>query len=166
MEKAVIHTPIGFLTVQEEGGYITAIKYAGQQAECVRPATPLLRRACSQLEDYFDGRLKEFSFKMKITGTPFRKKVLEELMKVGYGQTVTYKQLARAVGNPNAARAVGSAMRTNPLVIAVPCHRVLPQGGKLGNYSAGGPANKEWLLAFEKQNSTPDALISLLSALG
>ena len=81
------------------------------------------------------------------------KKVLEELMKVPYGSTTTYKELAEKTGNPKAVRAVGSAMRTNPIIIVIPCHRVLQTGGGLGNYSAGGPANKDWLLTFENQNT-------------
>ena len=65
---------------------------------------------------------------------------------------VSIDYLLERTDNPKAVRAVGSAMRTNPIIIVIPCHRVLQAGGGLGNYSAGGPANKEWLLTFEKQN--------------
>ena len=74
-------------------------------------------------------------------------------MQVPFGSTVTYKDLAEKTGNPKAVRAVGSAMRTNPIILAIPCHRVLKSDGSLGNYSAGGPANKDWLLTFENQNT-------------
>lgn len=165
MDYTVFKTPIGYFKAVQEDGYITQVSYRGERADEVRAQTEVLKELCRQFDRYFDGSLKEFSLPIKITGTPFRKRVLEELLKTGYGQTTTYKSLARAVGNPNASRAVGSAMRTNPLVIIVPCHRVLPSGGKLGNYSAGGPANKEWLLAFEKQNSDSSGFLGILSAL-
>ena len=92
------------------------------------------------------------SDKEKIIADNIRRKVLEELQKIPYGSTTTYKELAEKTGNPKAVRAVGSAMRTNPIILAIPCHRVLKSDGSLGNYSAGGPANKDWLLTFENQN--------------
>ena len=96
--------------------------------------------------------LKEFTLPLNPKVSPYRRKVLEQLMKVPYAETVTYKDLAVATGNTQAVRAVGSAMRTNPIILAIPCHRVLKSDGSLGNYSAGGPANKDWLLTFENQN--------------
>lgn len=152
MEYAVIRTPIGFLHITQEGQFITEIKYAGSYAQEVAPATALLKSACDQLNLYFDGSLKEFTLPIKLNVSPYRRLVLEELMKVPFGRTTTYKELAEKTGNPKAVRAVGSAMRTNPIIIVVPCHRVLQTGGGLGNYSAGGPANKEWLLCLEGQN--------------
>ncbi len=153
MEYAVINTPIGALQIEEDEGYITAVKYVGGFVnEETVPENNLLKMAEKQLRDYFEGSLKEFTLPLKLNVSPYRKKVLEELIKVPFGHTVTYKELAERTGNPKAARAVGSAMRTNPIIIIVPCHRVLQAGGKLGNYSAGGPANKDWLLTFEKQN--------------
>ena len=153
MNFAVINTPIGFLKITEEDDFITEIKYAGETAEEISPSTPLLEKAVNQLYDYFLGNLKEFDLPINPKVSPYRKKVLVELMKVPYGSTTTYKELAEKTGNPKAVRAVGSAMRTNPIIIVIPCHRVLQTGGGLGNYSAGGPANKDWLLTFEKQNT-------------
>ena len=140
MNFAVINTPIGFLKITEEDDFITEIKYAGETAQEISPSTPLLEKAVNQLYDYFLGNLKEFDLPINPKVSPYRKKVLEELIKVPYG-------------NPKAVRAVGSAMRTNPIIIVIPCHRVLQTGGGLGNYSAGGPANKDWLLTFENQNT-------------
>ena len=153
MNFAVIITPIGALYITEEDGFITEIKYVGETAQEVVPSTPLLEKAVNQLYDYFLGNLKEFDLPLNPKVTPYRKKVLEELVKVPYGSTTTYKALAEKTGNPKAVRAVGSAMRTNPIIIAIPCHRVLQANGGLGNYSAGGPANKDWLLTFENQNT-------------
>ena len=153
MNFAVIITPIGALHITEEDGFITEIKYVGETAQEVPPQTQLLEKAVNQLYDYFLGNLKEFDLPLNPKVTPYRKKVLEELVKVPYGSTTTYKELAEKTASPKAVRAVGSAMRTNPIIIAIPCHRVLQANGGLGNYSAGGPANKDWLLTFENQNT-------------
>ena len=153
MNFAVIITPIGALHITEEDGFITEIKYVGETAQEVPPQTQLLEKTVNQLYDYFLGNLKEFDLPLNPKVTPYRKKVLEELVKVPYGSTTTYKELAEKTANPKAVRAVGSAMRTNPIIIAIPCHRVLQANGGLGNYSAGGPANKDWLLTFENQNT-------------
>ena len=152
MTYAVINTPIGALHITEEDGFITEIKYAGNFAAEILPATSLLKQAVQQLEDYFLGTLKEFTLPLNPKVSPYRRSVLERLVKVPHGNTTTYKELAEITGNPRAVRAVGSAMRTNPIIIVIPCHRVLKTDGSLGNYSAGGPANKDWLLTFEKQN--------------
>ncbi|MEG1049575.1 MAG: methylated-DNA--[protein]-cysteine S-methyltransferase [Oscillospiraceae bacterium] len=152
MEYAVIHTPIGFLRLEEQEGFLTKVSYMEKGAAEILPQTPLLKRTKSQLEEYFQGARKTFDLPLDIKATAYRMAVLKELLKVEFGTTVTYGELAAKAGSPKAARAVGGAMRTNPIIIIIPCHRVLPQNGKLGNYSAGGAANKEWLLAHEAQN--------------
>lgn len=152
MNFAIIHTPIGFFKIEEEIGYITRVTYLDSAQE-VAPTTNLLIMAKKQFTEYFQGSLKEFTLPIRIQVSAYHKQVLEQLLKVPYGQTVTYKQLAQQTGNPNAARAVGSAMRKNPLPIIIPCHRVLPASKQVGNYSAGGSSNKEWLLLHEFQNS-------------
>ena len=152
MDFAVINTPIGALHITQEEEFITEIKYAGEYSAEIEPQTDLLKEAINQITSYFLGELKEFTLPLNPKVSPYRRKVLEQLMKVPYAETVTYKDLAVATGNPQAVRAVGSAMRTNPIILAIPCHRVLKSDGSLGNYSAGGPSNKDWLLTFEKQN--------------
>ena len=149
MEYIVFNTPIGRLKMGREDGYITLFTWVGEKPRETASYDPLLLEGKKQVEEYFRGERKEFSLPIKINATPFRKKVLEELLKVRYGETVTYGQLAERTGNPKAARAVGSAMRTNPLVLIIPCHRVLPSSGRLGNYSAGGVENKKLLLSLE-----------------
>lgn len=152
MEQAIIHTPIGFLKLTEKDGFLTQVMYFGKTGEETPPKSPLLKEAKRQLDDYFLGELKQFDLPIKPEVSPYRLTVLQELIKVGFGDITTYKELAERTGNPKAARAVGGAMRTNPIVIIIPCHRVLPQTKKIGNYSAGGAANKEWLLTHEQQN--------------
>ncbi|MEO6508736.1 MAG: methylated-DNA--[protein]-cysteine S-methyltransferase, partial [Patescibacteria group bacterium] len=98
--------------------------------------------------EYLYGKRTEFNLKYDLYITDFHKKVLEEMSKIKYGETKTYKELAIAVGRPNASRAVGAACRTNPIAIFIPCHRVVGSNGKLTGY-AGGLPTKEWLLSLE-----------------
>ena len=153
MEFAVFNTPIGALKAVEEDGCLVQLTYISKYpVEEIRPDTELLDKVYTQLSEYFDGSRKVFDIPLKLNVTPYREKVLRALIQVPFGSTVSYSDLAHLTENPKASRAVGSAMRTNPIVIIVPCHRVLRRDGTIGNYSAGGPANKDWLLTFEKQN--------------
>jgi len=102
-----------------------------------------------QLGDYFSGRRRDFAVPLdRRLSSGYRLAVLEELSRVPYGQTVSYRDLAERTGNPKASRAVGTAMATNPIPIVVPCHRVLRTGGALGGYG-GGLDTKVWLLRHE-----------------
>ena len=152
MNYTIFNTPIGFVKIIEEDGYITKVTYEGKYAEELLPQTELLKLAYSQFNNYFDGTLKMFELPIKIDVSPYHKKVLEALMSVPYGNTISYKKLAEITGNKNASRAVGSAMRMNPIPIIIPCHRVVRSDGSLGNYSFGGVSNKDWLITFEQQN--------------
>ena len=152
MNSITVASPIGWLQIAEKEGRITQIAYRTHWEENSGICTEILLVAKQQLEEYFDGQRKSFDLPLDLCGTDFNKTVLCALAEVPYGTTISYGQLAEKCGSPKAARAVGTAMRKNPFVIVIPCHRVLPQSGKLGNYSAGGPANKDWLLTFEKQN--------------
>jgi methylated-DNA-[protein]-cysteine S-methyltransferase len=102
------------------------------------------------LSEYFEGDVRAFDLPvdLRLMAAPFRRTVLEELREVPFGQTVSYGELAARAGNPKAARAVGTACARNPIPIVVPCHRVLPGTGKLGNYG-GGPERKRALLELE-----------------
>ncbi|PKN03776.1 hypothetical protein CVU75_00465 [Candidatus Dependentiae bacterium HGW-Dependentiae-1] len=106
----------------------------------------------SELQNYFAGTLKKFTTPLFLSGSPFQKTVWLELQKNPYGQTRSYKNLATAVGNPNACRAVAQANGANQLAIIIPCHRVINANGNLGGYS-GSAARKKWLITHEKQNS-------------
>ena len=117
----------------------------------------LFEDARVQLTDYFAGRRKTFEVAMDrdaLGGTPFQRRVWNELEKIPYGATISYGELARRVGNLNAVRAVGLANGRNPLSIIVPCHRVIGANGTLTGYG-GGLERKRWLLDFERG----DALI-------
>ena len=110
--------------------------------------TPLLLEARRQLEEYFAGLRAAFSLPLAPEGTDFQKAVWRELENIPYGETRTYGQIARALGNPNASRAVGMANHKNPVAIMIPCHRVIGADGSLTGY-AGGLDIKETLLRLE-----------------
>jgi methylated-DNA-[protein]-cysteine S-methyltransferase len=102
-----------------------------------------------QLTEYFQGKLREFTCKLDLVGTEFQKKCWEALLRIPYGQTCSYADIARQVGRPRASRAVGQANHHNPIPIIVPCHRVITSSGGLGGYG-GGLAVKEKLLHIEQ----------------
>jgi methylated-DNA-[protein]-cysteine S-methyltransferase len=104
----------------------------------------------SQLRSYFAGELQEFDLPLAPEGTPFQLKVWERLCEIPYGETISYGELARRIGNPNASRAVGLANGSNPIPIVIPCHRVIGSNGKLTGYGGGLPI-KEKLLALERR---------------
>lgn len=101
-----------------------------------------------ELEAYLLGDIKEFHMPVKFFGTDFQKKVWNELLKIPYGETISYKEMANRIGHPKACRAVGGALNKNPLGIVVPCHRVVSSGGSLTGF-AGGIDLKEKLLNLE-----------------
>lgn len=102
----------------------------------------------TQLEEYFAGRQKQFTMPLDLRGTEFRKRCWQELLRIPYGETRTYAEIARAVGSPAGFRAVGQANHYNPIAIIVPCHRVLASGKRLGGYGGGLPV-KALLLSLE-----------------
>ncbi len=108
-----------------------------------------LERLEREIADYFSGTLRKFSVPLVYPGTPFQKRVWEELLKIPYGETRSYEQLAVAIGQPKAVRAVGHANGLNRIGIVIPCHRVINKDGKLGGYG-GGLRRKEYLLQLER----------------
>lgn len=151
MAKALIDTPIGALTVLANDVGICRVWF-GDLEDNVSGTTVAdahLETALTQLREYFDGERTSFDVTIDRSGRAgFRGEVLDALETVSFGQTMTYGDLAARAGRPKAARAVGSAMATNPIAIIVPCHRVLPTGGGVGQFGGGVPA-KEWLLRRE-----------------
>lgn len=106
-----------------------------------------------QFEAYFAGRLRRFDLPMAARGTPFQQSVWRALCDIPYGETVSYLDIANAIGNPKAVRAVGAANGQNPLSIIVPCHRVIGRNGALTGYGGGLPI-KRWLLALEQSGQS------------
>lgn len=119
-------------------------------------ARQLLRQAQAEILEYLDGTRTVFTFPVQLSGTPFQQAVYEAAMQVPYGKTASYGELAKRAGKPKAARAVGTAMKNNPLILVVPCHRIIQANGRPGNYSGcSGPATKAFLLDLESRASLP-----------
>lgn len=112
----------------------------------------LINDVIRQLIAYHNGQLRQFNVTLMFHGTPFQQRVWHELMKIPYGQTCTYKQVAERLGNPNAVRAVAQAIGKNPIHIIVPCHRVVGVNGQLTGYAGGLPL-KQYLLDLENNLS-------------
>ena len=127
-------TPIGMITISERGGSIISVRM-GQSDSCSRNET--LDDAFGQLNDYLIGDRRSFSLDLDPEGTDFQKDVWNALLKVPYGRTISYSGLADASGHPQAVRAVGNAMRNNPIPIVIPCHRVIRSDGSIGGYALG-----------------------------
>lgn len=111
----------------------------------------------TQLDEYFAGKRKQFTLALDLRGTEFRKRCWEELLRIPYGETRTYAEIARAVGSPAGFRAVGQANHYNPIAIIVPCHRVLASGKRLGGYGGGLPV-KALLLKLEGAEFRDDSV--------
>ncbi len=116
------------------------------------PDTGTLADVTAQLTDYLSGARQTFDLPLDLVGTPFQRRVWESLLTIPYGDTVTYRDLARALGQPGGAQAVGGAVAHNPVSIIVPCHRVLGSDGSLTGY-AWGVHVKRWLLDHERHIS-------------
>jgi methylated-DNA-[protein]-cysteine S-methyltransferase len=146
-------TAIGKVGIEEKGGSIVAVYFESDVVPRDREAgeTPLIRQAFDQLEGYLAGRLTTFTLPLAPEGTPFMRAVWRKLQEVPYGQTASYKEIASAVGNPKAVRAVGQANNRNPIPIFIPCHRIIGKNGSLVGYG-GGLALKERLLELEKRH--------------
>ncbi|MDF2611745.1 MAG: ogt [Lachnospiraceae bacterium] len=145
-------TQIGKIAISEDGSGITNIDLITEKPinlEDLRE-TSLIKKAAGQLQEYFDGKRKVFELPLNPSGTEFQNKVWEALKTIPYGERWSYKQVAESIGKPNAARAVGMANNKNPIMIVIPCHRVVGAKGDLVGY-AGGLHIKEMLLKLEER---------------
>lgn len=142
-------SPIGIVRLTEEGGAITRIELSDAIDASSAP-TPLLREAELQIMAYLEGKRQQLDFPIRMVGTPFQQRVWRALQQIPYGTTCTYGAIAAEIGNPRASRAVGMACNKNPLLLIVPCHRVVGANGKLTGFAYGTDA-KRWLLELERK---------------
>ena len=149
----IVPFPVGSVTIVEEGGHIIYIKFGPHAGDAIGKETPVIREAVRQLSDYFDGKLKTFDLPLKMTGTPFQMKTWAALQTIPYGETRSYGDIARQIGNAKACRAVGMANHNNPVSIVVPCHRVIGTNGSLTGYGGGLPIKRQ-LLELENYYSS------------
>ena len=151
-EQIRIDTPIGKLVLSARGCAVCSITLAKPDMQNGAEATvfePVLRQAAQELGEYFSGKRTRFTFAMRAEGTPFQQSVWGALLDIPYGETKSYGEIAKAVENPKGARAVGMACNKNPIMIAVPCHRVVGANGSLTGY-AHGTGMKQSLLDLEQ----------------
>ncbi len=153
------HSPLGNMVIIEEDNAVIQLSLTSKKTDneylssdtMTHTTTALLHTAKSQLTEYFQGKRKTFNLPLAPSGTPFQKKVWQALCQIPYGETRSYKEIAIQIGNPKGCRAVGMANNRNPIMLIIPCHRVIGSNGTLVGY-AGGLDIKKWLLEYEKEN--------------
>jgi methylated-DNA-[protein]-cysteine S-methyltransferase len=169
-----LETPIGLLTLAvNRRAAVVSIDFGKRETWAANTQIELNKYACGdlalQIEDYFAGRRNSFDVELAPKGTEFQLSVWERLLKLGFGGTVSYSELARRLGRRGAARAVASAVASNPIPLIVPCHRVINANGKLGKYALHhvpeerGTEMKRYLLKLEGlrfDESAPDIVVS------
>jgi methylated-DNA-[protein]-cysteine S-methyltransferase len=153
LRYAEFESPIGRILIEGDAEAVTGLYLPDHKgwsgpADGSRPSNAAFPEVRAQLDQYFAGDRKQFDVPLKLAGTPFQQRVWQALREIPYGETITYAELARRVGNPMASRAVGAANGRNPISILVPCHRVVGSSGRLTGY-AGGLDAKRWLLDWE-----------------
>ncbi|WP_310991613.1 methylated-DNA--[protein]-cysteine S-methyltransferase [Aequorivita marina] len=149
MTKAFIQSPLGGLELIGSAAGLSAVIFKDAEAMPVSEKIPEeLQDAVHQLEEYFDGKRKDFSLKLALEGTDFQKRVWKQLQEIPYGKTMSYQEMANRLGDPKVIRAAASANGKNPISIIIPCHRVIGSDGSLTGY-AGGLHRKKWLLEHE-----------------
>lgn len=156
MNYAYLDTSIGTLLIVGDSAAVHRITFP-QRGRAAKPEPEWqesqrgpVGEALRQLREYFAGKRAEFDLPLAPKGTAFQRSVWRQLQEIPYGETISYGELARRVGNPKASRAVGSANGANPLPIVIPCHRVIAGNGTLGGFGGGLPT-KQALLALELQ---------------
>jgi methylated-DNA-[protein]-cysteine S-methyltransferase len=157
MDIAYLSTEIGMIEIQGEDAVIRSVQFLDSEV----PTTsipPTLTDSVRQLDEYFSGKRKTFELTFDPIGTDFQKRVWKELLKIDYGTTISYLELAIRLGDEKAVRAVGGANGKNPIAIMIPCHRVIGASGKLVGYG-GGMERKGWLLKHELMNAKPEAML-------
>lgn len=160
METAYIKTPLGIAKIVGDENGISVISVLDEGEVCSASSLSLgssiipsiLQEAISQINDYFEGKRTDFTFKLNPSGTEFQQKVWKGLLEIPFGKTMSYLELSKKLGDVKAIRAVASANGKNPLWIVVPCHRVIGTDGSLTGY-AGGLWRKKWLLEHENPSN-------------
>jgi O-6-methylguanine DNA methyltransferase len=158
-----ISTPLGLLVAEAGNEGITRLSFLNKQSAAIKmesandDVNPYLIQLQFEMAKYFKEELKYFTVKINPVGTEFQKQVWNELVKIPYGKTISYLQLARKLNDPDAVRAVAGANSKNPIMILIPCHRVNGTNGSLTGYAGGLPA-KKFLLELESAVKTPQQL--------
>jgi methylated-DNA-[protein]-cysteine S-methyltransferase len=147
VKRAFLKTPIGYIEITASEKGVRSLYFLNFRVKPM-PVPAILKPCVRQLTEYFKGIRTEFDLPLDLEGTKFQIKVWKEILKIPYGRTITYYDLAKRSGDVKALRAVGGANSANPVSIVVPCHRVIGHNGKLVGYG-GGIKRKKWLLEHE-----------------
>ncbi|MBQ1315575.1 MAG: methylated-DNA--[Erysipelotrichaceae bacterium] len=139
-------SPIGILEITADEEALTGLSITEEKG--YSRENEIIRKTVSQLKEYFSGKRESFDLPLKLNTTPFRKRVYEALLKVPYGSTVSYKDLTIMAGNRRGFQATGQAMHFNPIMIVIPCHRVINNDGSIGGYGSHIEV-KKYLLRME-----------------
>lgn len=149
--KNFYDSKVGILEIESTEKAITKVHFTDKKKIKSDPQLPPIIKKCrKQLDEYFKGKRQNFSLDVQLEGTDFQKKVWEQLQRIPFGETASYKDVAVAIGNEKAVRAVGGANGMNNIAIIIPCHRVIGADGDLVGFG-GGLWRKVWLLNHEKQ---------------
>ncbi len=154
MDNAFIYdTAVGKIMLADNGEAITRLYFENQidEKNFNIQETALIKQAILQINEYLCGKRKKFDVKLAFSGKDFQTRVWNALIKIPYGKTASYKDIAKAAGNEKACRAVGMANHNNPIAIIIPCHRVIGSNGSLVGFG-GGLSTKEFLLNLEHEN--------------
>ena len=151
MKKAAYKTEIGYITLAEDDRVLASLSFGKNTDK--NEETAFLKRCYEEIEEYLSGTRQVFDIKYRVPGSGFYKRVWEELVKIPYGETRTYSEIAKCLGNEKAARAVGMACNKNEIAIVIPCHRVIGKNGNLTGF-AGGLDVKEKLLSLERKGGS------------
>ncbi len=148
-------SPVGRITIEGNeravsGLHMTPHRHWRGLDPCWQQSDATFTEVRRQLAEYFAGQRQEFNVPLDLVGTPFQRRVWQELVRIPFGATISYAELAQRIGQPTAVRAVGSANGRNPVSIIVPCHRVIGADGRLTGYG-GGLDKKQWLLDWERR---------------
>lgn len=149
MAYQYLDSPIGPLTLIEQGGYLTHLLFGQIPQEGKESDTPVLSQTRLELAEYFRRERQVFQVPLAPQGTPFQRLCWQALLQIPYGEIISYGTLAQRIGHPKAFRAVGGANHRNPISILIPCHRVVGVDGSLTGYG-GGLAKKKFLLQLER----------------
>jgi AraC family transcriptional regulator of adaptative response/methylated-DNA-[protein]-cysteine methyltransferase len=147
LKSKVIDTPLGPMVAVADERALHVLEFA-DRSDIPAGETAPLRSIEQELRRYFSGQLRQFATSLTLQGTPFQKRVWEELQKIPYGETRSYAAIAATIGRPTAFRAVAQANGANRIAIVIPCHRVINSTGALGGYNSG-IERKAWLLQKE-----------------
>ncbi len=152
MYSLTFKTPVGYLELSSNETELISVYFVDSSKKSSEKIPGILYSAKQQLKEYFAGTRKKFNLVLAPRGTEFQLKVWNEVLKIGYGETASYLDIANQTGSSKNTRAVGLANGKNPIPIIIPCHRIIGSNGKLTGYS-GGMHKKRWLLKHELDNS-------------